>query len=508
MQRNILDYFLISTSKNPDAICIQNDRESYSYASTLRKSFEISFTLKERQNCPVVILLPKSEKSIFSILACMMTGNIYVPVDVSAPIDRLGKIITSLGLCVVLFDERTQALSSNLQKSNNAVFINIDNPNKKEPLEISLNSLSGTIKKRISNVINLDPAYIIFTSGSTGTPKGVTICHNSIVDYIDWANSIYSINANDVIGSQAPLYFDNSTLDLYLAFSNGACFHIINESVFIFPAKLLEYLNNTRITTVFWVPSILVTIANLDLLSSIKLQYLKNVFFAGEVMPAKHLKYWMKHHPGALYSNLYGPTEITVDCTYFNVPQDWSGDEVPIGIPCTNTDILILDDQDKVADAGELCVRGSSLALGYWGDKEKTDKVFIQNPLNNNYRDLIYRTGDLVKILDGLIYFVGRKDFQIKHNGYRIELGEIENVVANLENVISCVAGYIQEQKTIYLCTISNPPADLSDFRKKLATKLPKYMMPAKIVFMDEFPMTPNGKINRLAIKDKIIMDH
>ncbi|MDF5463061.1 AMP-binding protein, partial [Vibrio parahaemolyticus] len=207
------------------------------------------------------------------------------------------------------------------------------------------------------------------------------------------------------IGSQAPLFFDNSTLDIYLALSNAAELHVIPESVFIFPQKTLEYLKEKAITTIFWVPSLLVNIANLKLLDQFQLPCLKNVLFAGEVMPAKTIKYWLDKHPNAHYSNLYGPTEITVDCTYYDVPSDWDGDSLPIGVPCHNSGILILDENDQRNDEGELCVRGSSLALGYWANSEKTEEVFCQNPLQDKYIDMIYRTGDLVRLVDGLIYY-------------------------------------------------------------------------------------------------------
>jgi acyl-coenzyme A synthetase/AMP-(fatty) acid ligase len=252
---------------------------------------------------------------------------------------------------------------------------------------------------------------------------------------------------------------------------------------------------------------LLVTIANLGLLENNKLPKLRNVFFAGEVMPAKHMKYWLKYHPDAHYSNLYGPTEITVDCTYFDVPNDWNGDTLPIGKPCKNTGIIVLDENDKAADEGELCVKGSSLALGYWKNKEKTDEVFCQNPLNSDYIEMIYRTGDLVRIENELIYFIGRKDFQIKHNGYRIELGEIESIVSSLESVDSCVAGYISNEKLLYLVVVINDDISELTFRKSLLPLLPKYMMPAKIKFVKEMPLTPNGKFNRKELDNMMISE-
>lgn len=502
MRINIAEYFLTSVIGKATSRCLQFNNTEYTYEQVFRQSYSISKYLSAYTLRPVVILLPKSVSAINCIVGSSLSGNIYVPVDISAPVDRIEKIILSLGDCVVLYNELTKGVLNSF--SDNVKFPSINVDDVIDNATLTVDEMIKETKCKLAGIIDTDPAYIIFTSGSTGTPKGVTVSHRSIIDYIDWANSVYSISQQDVIGSQAPFYFDNSTLDLYLSFSNGAMLNIVPESMFVFPAKLLEYLNQHCITTVFWVPSILVNIANLDLLSSVKLPYLKNILFAGEVMPAKQLKYWMKKHPDALYSNLYGPTEITVDCTYFNVPIDWAGEDLPIGIPCRNTDILILDDNDKLSDAGELCVRGSSLALGYWGDTEKSNKVFIQNPLHNNYRDFIYRTGDLVRVQDDLIYFLGRKDFQIKHNGYRIELGEIETIVSNLDCVASCVAGYLMQQKAIYLCVILANHINLIEFRKLLMEKLPRYMMPTKIVFYENFPMTSNGKINRLVLRDQL----
>jgi amino acid adenylation domain-containing protein len=352
-------------------------------------------------------------------------------------------------------------------------------------------------------VIDKDPCYIIFTSGSTGVPKGVTICHSSVIDYIDWANSAYDVNETDVVGSQAPLFFDNSTLDIYLALSNAAELHVIPENVFIFPKKTLEYLNDKAISTIFWVPSILVSIANLKLLDNVQLPFLKNVLFAGEVMPAKTIKYWQEKHPEAHYSNLYGPTEITVDCTYYHVPPNWSGDNLPIGIPCHNTGVLILDENDRRSSEGELCVRGSSLALGYWANTEKTDEVFCQNPLQDKYIDLIYRTGDLVKKVDGLIYYVGRKDFQIKHNGYRIELGEIECQIMDLDAVEQCIVGYLSEEKVLYAFVQCGCDMTEVELKMALIKRLPKYMIPGKVGFVHEMLLTPNGKLDRKAFSEK-----
>jgi non-ribosomal peptide synthetase component F len=257
-----------------------------------------------------------------------------------------------------------------------------------------------------------------------------------------------------------------------------------------------------EISFIFWVPTIMVNIANLGLLGSADLGKLKKIFFAGEVFPTKHLNVWRKHLPEALFVNLYGPIEITVDCTYYVVDREFRDDEpLPIGFACRNTSILILDENDQPAhdnQPGELCVRGSSLALGYWNDPEKTAKAFVQNPLNKHYPELIYRTGDLVCRNDRQeILFLGRKDYQIKHLGYRIELGEIEHLVTSTGLVDNACVLYHRERKEITLFFEAKDKVPPSTIRQGLAAVLPKYMLPTAFRQMEALPRNPNGKIDR-----------
>jgi amino acid adenylation domain-containing protein len=363
-----------------------------------------------------------------------------------------------------------------------------------------LNEISG-------KVIDLDPIYAIFTSGSTGTPKGVLISHRSVCDYIEWAIETYSITESDIIGNQAPFYFDNSTLDIYLMVVAGATLNIIPEDRFTFPIKLIEYINENNINFVFWVPSVLNSISVFDAFATIKPSFLNKILFAGEAMPNKHLNYWRKNYPNALYSNLYGPTEITVDCTYYIVDREFKDDEsLPIGKACKNTQILILSEEGKEVikgDLGELCVRGSSLAFGYYNDLEKTKLAFVQNPLHDLYPDVIYRTGDLVFENEfGEIVFVGRKDSQIKHMGYRIELGEIENAVLGIDGVSNTCVLYDDINKQI-VAFFSGTTSNV-EIRKALLFTLPKYMIPTKWIKKEAFPLNANGKINRLELKNQL----
>jgi non-ribosomal peptide synthetase component F len=323
-----------------------------------------------------------------------------------------------------------------------------------------------------------------------------------VIDYIDWAVSTFDVTCDAIIGNQAPFYFDNSTLDIYLMYATGATLDIIPEMHFSFPAKLVDYLNEHQITFVFWVPFALINVANFDIFKDKKPQYLKDILFAGEVMPNKHLNYWRKYLPDCRYANLYGPTEITVDCTFYQVDREFADDEpLPIGVACRNSGVLILVDQQREAgvnEEGELCVRGSSLALGYYNDWEKTQNAFIQNPLNKHYPETIYCTGDIVfKNERGEIMYVGRKDSQIKHNGYRIELGEIENAVLGSKMVDNCCAVYDFTNKKIVLYYQAPEELNLSAFRKAVSDKLPRYMLPTKYFREESLKQNASGKIDR-----------
>ena len=281
--------------------------------------------------------------------------------------------------------------------------------------------------------IDTDPVYSIFTSGSTGIPKGVVVSHRSVIDFVDWIKEVANLGPEDVIGNQAPFYFDNSTMDIYLMYSTGATLCIIPEDRFMFPVRLVEFLNENKVSHILWVPYLMMNVVNMNIFEKTVPRYLKNVFFAGEVLPVKYLRYWQKYLPNCVFSNMYGPTEITEICCYYVVDRDLDDTEsIPIGHACRNTGLLVLVDGNReasVGEEGELCVRGSSLAMGYYNDWEKTKKAFVQNPLNSHYPETIYCTGDVVyKNTRGELVYIGRKDSQIKHNGYRIELGEIEKI--------------------------------------------------------------------------------
>jgi acyl-coenzyme A synthetase/AMP-(fatty) acid ligase len=257
----------------------------------------------------------------------------------------------------------------------------------------------------------------------------------------------------------------------------------------------------------------MVAIANLGLLQQFSLPKLRRVFFAGEVFPTRQFNIWRKALPDTEFVNLYGPIEITVDCTWYRIEREFADDEpLPIGFPCRNTEILILTDDNQpvpVGQQGELCVKGSSLAMGYWNDPERTAKVFTQNPLQTHYPEIIYRTGDLASVNPhGEILFHGRKDHQIKHSGYRIELGEIEHAASSTGLLQQVCAVYASERQEIILFYSSQHPIEPGTLRSKLLERLPRYMLPAVFQHLPELPRNPNGKIDRLKLHQEALQNH
>jgi amino acid adenylation domain-containing protein len=500
MQINVLEYLENGPLRQcRDKVAIKGADCRYTFAEIERVAKNCAALILKRIstfNQPVAVFLPKSAQAIIANLGILYTGNCYSNLDIKSPPQRLKSMLQNLGGGLIISSEPCLKVLRSLDVPEKRILL------LEEALTATANYDNAALLARLDQVIDTDPVYIIYTSGSTGIPKGVVIPHRGIIDYIDWARKTYQIAQDEVIGNQAPFFFDNSTLDIYLCLSCGATLTLIPEELFAYPVKLIEFVRRAGITTIFWVPSVMTSVANFKILEVTEPPPLKKILFAGEVMPTRTLNYWRRNYPNALFSNLYGPTEITVDCTYYIVDRSFSDDEpLPIGFPCRNSDILILNEKNEAAktdEPGELCVRGSSLALGYWNNPERTAAAFVQNPLNPHYPELIYRTGDLVfRNGRGEIMYVGRKDFQIKHLGYRIELGEIEHAVFQVEGIRNACVVYNQNQKEIALFYESERELSPAFIRENLLKSLPKYMLPTAFHRLDGIPLTPNGKIDR-----------
>ena len=296
--------------------------------------------------------------------------------------------------------------------------------------------------------------------------------------------------------------------DLYCPLKFGCSSFFIPAGYYSFPAKLIPLLNQHRVTTVFWVPFALGTIASLRALDEILPEFLRYVFFVGEVMPVRQLNYWREHVPSAHYINLYGSTEMYM-CCYYEVDREYAEtDTLPIGGPCGGTGILVLDEMDReilpgMEETGELCIRGFAVGPGYYRDPEQTARKFIQNPLEPAAREMIYRTGDLVRYgTDGLLEFCGRADYQIKHLGYRIELGEIEAAAGKVPGISSCACVYDQKKQRI-LFFYDGTETDRKTISSSLSQQLPRYMLPSRYVYLDPLPRNASGKIDRKFLQEQ-----
>ncbi len=500
MQINVLEYFergALVHSRQKLAVADQYRR--YTFAELERFAKNCATLILQRTAAlrrPIAVLLPKGVHTIVADLGILYSGNCYANLDLKSPPERLRAILQNLGASAIITSaEHAVALRALGVPEEQVVLI-------EKAIRPEVAYDNRVLLARLDEVIDTDPLCIIHTSGSTGIPKGVALSHRGTIDFMDWVFGRLGLDGSEVIGSLSPFYFDIYTLELLLCLARGATLVIIPEQCATFPVKLLEFMAAQGITFIFWVPTIMVNIANQDLLARCKLEALRKVFFAGEVFPTRHLNYWRRHVPGAMFVNLSGTIETRLDCTYFVVDREMADDEkLPIGFPCRNTDILILNEQNQPiqgAEQGELCVRGSSLALGYWNNPDRTAQAFVQNPLNPHYPELIYRTGDVVYRNDrGEIMFLGRKDFQIKHLGYRIELGEIEHAVLQVGGIRNACVVYNQNRKEITLFFESDQELSSATIRERLGAFLPKYMLPTVFHRMEQLPRNPNGKIDR-----------
>lgn len=501
---NIIEYFENTTHNNPNktAVIDGNTRITFGELSEKSKKLACEISKSNLTNKPIAVYLPKSIESVVADIAITYSGNAYMNLDIKTPTSRIGNILERIKPEIVISNTKYENII--LEINSEIEIICIDN------FEFDQIADYSFLKVHLDSIIDTDPLCIINTSGSTGTPKGVVLNHKSFIDFTEWAIDTLEIKDNEIIGSLSPLVFDIFSFELCMLMAKGSTIVLLPDSLAPFPVKILSLMQENKVSFIFWVPTIMVNIANMDLLRKIPLPELRTVWFAGEVFPTKQFNYWRRYLPEVKFVNLYGPIEITLDCTYFIVEREIKEDEpIPIGFPCRNTDILILNNKDEIAglnEEGELCVRGTSLAMGYYNNPEKTAAAFVQNPLNTSYPEIIYRTGDIVfKNNNGEIIFKGRKDSLVKHMGYRIELGEIEHVIINTLKLVEngCVV-YSHAKKEITLFYESQKNISIAEMKNAIGEVFPKYMIPTVFHQMDELPRNTNGKIDRLKLNLKI----
>ena len=494
MQKNILEYLESTVKVCPDKLAFSTGKEGMTFGEIYAHSRAIGSFLADNgfYGEPIAIIMDKHPRTLTAFWGVNYAGCFYACIDEKMPEARMSAIIEKLSPRAVICDAKNKKTADALGALRVYLYDDI--------CDYALNeSALADIRARQSST---DAIYVAFTSGSTGTPKGVVAAHRSVIDYTETLCEALEFDSDTVFGNQTPLYFDAPLKEIMPTLKLGATTYFIPKMLFSFPVKLVEYLDEHKINTICWVVSALVQISSLGALENHTPKYLTKVAFGSELFPRKQYDLWRTALPEADFYNLYGPTEATGMSCYWKADRELSEDEpIPIGRPFDNTDIILID-EGKRAEQGEICIRGTCLTMGYYNDKDKTDAAFVQNPLNTAYPELIYKTGDIGRINErGELVFLCRKDSQIKHMGHRIELGEIESAALKCEGLRSACCVYDSEGKRIVLYAVgeSAPEAIAAALREYL----PRYMLPASIEKLDVLPFTANGKIDRKGLKER-----
>ncbi len=513
-----------SAARWPDKEAIRFEGQGLTYAQLDVLTNQVARALQAadvRRGDRVGIYVHKSLASVISVFGIMKAGGVYVPLDPNAPAKRLTYITRNCDIKVLLtsteklatvpqfFAEGTPLETLVLTDNQKQAAVDLPQATRLITWDLVRAQADGPVPA--TGAIETDLAYILYTSGSTGDPKGVMISHRTIFTFINWCYETFKMTENDRVTSHAPLHFDLSTFDIYVTIKAGGTVVLVPEKLSIFPVQLVRLLQDERITVTYMVPSILSLMVNYGKLSDHDLSALRTVLFAGEVFPIKYLRQLVTAIPHADYYNLYGPTETNV-CTYYQVqPEDLAPERtqpVPIGIACENIEVFAVNEQGQLitgpGQEGELWVRGSCVAQGYWGDPQKTAKGFVPNTFQPHFNEVAYRTGDIVVLAeDGLNWlYVGRRDHMIKSRGYRIELGEIEATLHSHQGVkeaavVAIPDDLIGNRIKAFVVPLEGNGLSKKELEMYCGRQLPRYMVPESIEFRDELPKTSTGKIDR-----------
>jgi amino acid adenylation domain-containing protein len=527
LSRLLQEYVTRHVERWPDRVALVMEGTRLTYGELEEESNRLANLLKDvgcRRGDRVCLFMRKSPVAVVSMIAALKADCAYVPVDVASPAPRVEKIVESAEPRVVLVDEAAAGLLDEVVQrgGTGAAIVGTVEADallgKSFECAFSASDWSGFSPERpAAQNSSADPAHILFTSGSTGTPKGVVITHANVLAFVEWATSYFAMDSADRISGHPPLHFDLSTFDIYGTFCAGAELHLVPAQLNLLPHKLAELIRSSQLTQWFAVPSVFTHMAKFDAVRQGDFPTLKRVLWCGEVLPTPVLTYWMQRLPHAVFTNLYGPTEATIASSYYTLrtPPASETDPIPIGTPCAGEELLILDEGLRPVppgEIGELYIGGVGLSPGYWRDDEKTGAAFVPDPRAPDSGARIYRTGDLGRWGDdGLVYFLGRTDSQIKHRGYRIELGEIETALNALEDLRECAVVGVDadgfEGSAICCAYVAKGGKDLqpAEVRAELQKLLPAYMLPARWLILDELPKNVNGKIDRRALRERFL---
>lgn len=521
--KNILDYLEKTAQDHPGRTAVDDGKTTMTWSGLTKLSRRLGteFCKRTGRGKPVVVLAEKSSCTLAAMFGTVYAGCFYVNVDPAQPPARVKQILKSLGAGLVVTEREYNPILDEAEYQGERFFLeNILGTNvpgsSGEPGGGNSGGFVGNVDGGIDNAAleavreksrDTDILYGIFTSGSTGVPKGVVVSHRAVIDFIKHFIDTFGFTAEERIGNQAPFDFDVSVKDIYTSVMTGAALVLIPKKMFSVPPVLLDYLCEKQTTVLIWAVSALTLVSSLKGLRYRRPEAVKKIFFSGEVMPVRQLRLWQEALPEAEFVNLYGPSEITCNCTYYPVQRIFKdGEKIPVGRPFPGREVFLLDEADRevteTGKTGEICVAGESLADGYYNQPEETSKRFVyysRGGVSKRY----YRTGDLGYFdADGELCFSGRKDFQIKHMGHRIELEEIERAMDRVEGVErSCC---VLDEKRSRLAAFYLGRADPEEIRKDMKKRVPVYMVPHKIIQVQAMPLNKNGKTDREHLRRRL----
>ncbi|WP_338270554.1 amino acid adenylation domain-containing protein [Corallococcus caeni] len=496
---SIASLFHAQAASTPDALALLTADASLTYRALSERASRLAHHLRHLGVGPEVtvgVFLERSPDLIVSLLAILSAGGAYLPLDTSYPSERLAFMLEDSGASLVLSHS---ALAPRLPSGS--------------PRTLCLDEVADEIASRPSfpPPLSVSPqglAYVIYTSGSTGRPKGVSVPHQAVIRLVKESN-YFALRADDVVLHLAPTAFDASTFEVWAPLLNGA-------RLALFPASPPSAESLAHAVSLFSVSTLWLTaglfhqlVDSLDDSLLPLLRPLRTLLAGGDVLSASHVRAWLSRLPHCTLVNGYGPTEnTTFTCCAPLSDASQVGASVPLGRPISNTSVFVLDrfgQPSPIGVPGELFAGGDGLARGYRGQPALTAERFVPNPFSASPGARLYRTGDLARWrADGQLEFLGRNDNQVKLRGFRIELGEIEAALARQSGVRE-VAVLVREdvpgdkRLVAYLVLAPDAPS-VSELRRALQQQLPGYMVPAHLLPLDAFPLTPNGKLDRRAL--------
>jgi amino acid adenylation domain-containing protein len=497
--------FQQQVEKNPDAAAVEWAGKSLSYKELNRQTNRLARALIRRgieTETIVAVVMYRGIELLTAVLAIFKAGGVYMPIDPHDPARRIQTVLDRSDCNIVL---TTQPLTSLFKHPS--VDDTVESNSKRMVFTIELLLQSEQSHENIPlRSVPGNLAYVIYTSGSTGVPKGVMIEHRGMLNHLYTKIEDLRLTHMDIVAQNATQCFDISIWQFLAALLKGGKTLIYSDDLIMEPHRFMSRVDNDRITILEVVPSYLtIMLQGLDLQPR-EFNTLRYLMVTGETLKPGLVARWFEMYPGIPMVNAYGPTEASDDITHHIMSKTVDMERIPIGKPLYNLRIYIVDESMQLCPVGvkgEICVAGIGVGRGYLKDKERTARVFIEDPFaqKSQTHTRLYRTGDLGCWLpDGTIDFFGRKDDQVKIRGFRIELGEIENQLVNHPDVKETVViARERGQGDRYLCAyiVTAQEPDIPGLKEYLANQLPDYMVPAHFISMDKMPLTPSGKIDK-----------